>query len=431
MQQMQLQETIDLIFPPRPGFMRTTSREEQWIPAGPAATELDAALALLRQVQPQPDQRDVVWPPVWLRVEREAWADVAATLTPDEDYDRETWELDYPYPTDWLGVNVSLIDRLWYVYHQRLPAPFLYDAKTQKVAEFLISDECEVTAALQRYLVWLSTSLCEQLTQFLADPVGYNACIEANLPNRERIGRIRRRDLWRTMPGEDHFLRDELHPEEVEAFARLAPMLVETKPLQPLTRDDYLRFCAICYAGAGYADIQGLNPRAQYEKHADGRHDGLLDLPGHSADALAEWFTTHPRGGHPWEIARGGNSTHISLFLVKEESQYTLHLEGSSRTRAAETIRMALALAQAGVPFSLRDADYLAKMAQGHDWIGIVPRDASSYFAAQLFSSTDEVRDVLAYSAIADYPAVEHAVQWYPAKALHQVSCDAGVVQQT
>jgi hypothetical protein len=207
----------------------------------------------------------------------------------------------------------------------------------------------------------------------------------------------------------------------VAEFVRIAPTLVEAQMIPELTRDAYLRYCAICYAGAGYEGLDSLSPLAQYQKLADGRHDGLLDLPGDAPAAMAAWFASQPRGGHPWEIARGGSTTHISLYVMKQERGYTLILEGSARTRAAETIRMALALARAGIPFRLRDAAYLAKMALGEDWVGIVPRPSDAYSAYQLFPLQDEVKDILSYSAIEEYPAVDQYVRWYPVEPLHPV----------
>ena len=91
-------------------------------------------------------------------------------------------------------------------------------------------------------------------------------------------------------------------------------------------------------------------------------------------------------------------SCHIALSLLKLGTGYTLLLEGSARTRVAETIRIALALARAGIPFQLRDAAHLAKMVQGQDWVGIVPSDYGSSYADQLFPPEDEVRDILAWT---------------------------------
>ncbi len=58
-----------------------------------------------------------------------------------------------------------------------------------------------------------------------------------------------------------------------------------------------------------------------YARYADGRHDGLLDINPASEQEFADWIDgTHPErgmGGHPWEIKRGGNTTHIDLIVSR------------------------------------------------------------------------------------------------------------------
>jgi hypothetical protein len=347
---------------------------------------------------------------------------VKQELTEEDDYDHDAWQLDYPYATEWLGVRFRQCEGVWSVYHPQLPASWRYDPRTQAVSGFTESDDEEVTQSVYEYLTWIAAAVTEQLRAFLADPEKYNAFVEAHVPNRKRVGQIRRKELWQALPTEHHFLRDELLQDEVEEFVRIAPRLVDLKPMAELTRDTYLRAVALCYAGAGYEGLEGLTPLAQYRKRADGRHDGLLDLPGDSPAAMATWLAGQPRGGHPWEIARGGNTTHISLYVLKQEQGYTLTLDGSARTRAAETIRMALALDRAGIPFQLRDAASLATMALGEDWVGIVPRHEDAYSSAQLFPAQDDVKDILSYAAIEEYPAVDEQVRWYPVEPLRLVT---------
>ncbi len=421
MRQMQLRGILDVIQPGGAGFL-LGAYTERWLPIVTLAGELDAMFQLITRVQSKTEYRESVWPPIWLTVERELWDEVKQELTDEDDYDHEAWHLDYPYGTEWLGVRFRRYEGVWSVYHPQLPASWRYDPRTQAVSGFTESDDEEVTQSAYEYLTWIAAAVTEQLQAFLADPEKYNAFAEAHVPNRERVGQIRRRDLWQALPSDHHYLRDELRPDEVDEFVRIAPELVDFKPIAELTRDAYLHAVALCYAGAGYEGLDGLSPLAQYRKRADGRHDGLLDLPGDSAAAMAEWLTGQPRGGHPWEIARGGNTTHISLYVMKHDGGYALILEGSARTRAAETIRMALALVRAGIPFQLRDATHLAKMAQGEDWVGIVPRHEDGYAATQLFPAQDEVNDILSYAALEDYPGVDDRVRWHPVEPVRLVT---------
>ena len=421
MRQMQLRQILDVIQPGGRTFLQRP-RAEQWISLNEIVRDLDTALQLITQVQSKTEYGASVWPPIWVPVERELWDEVRRELTDEDDYDHEAWELDYPYATEWIGVTVSQYEGVWSVHHDQIPASWRYDPSQHAVSGFDSSDDAEVTSALHDYLKWLAAAVAAQLTAFLADPEKYNAFVEAHVPHRERLGKIRRKDLWRVLPTEHHYLRDELRPDQVEEFVRIAPGLSEATVIPELTRDAYLHSVAICYAGAGYERLDGLSPLAQYRKLADGRHDGLLNLRGHDAAAMAAWFNGQPRGGHPWEIARGGNTTHISLYVLKQERGYALILDGSARTRAAETIRMALALARAGIPFQFRDAASLVRMAQGEDWVGIVPRHADSYSSSQLFPAQDDVKDILSYAAIEEYPAVDEQVRWFPIEPLHLVT---------
>lgn len=64
------------------------------------------------------------------------------------------------------------------------------------------------------------------------------------------------------------------------------------------------------YAANNY-DGQAFALKAQYYRHADGRDDGLKKIDPDSAEAFADWLENREKGGHPWEVCRGGNSTHV------------------------------------------------------------------------------------------------------------------------
>ena len=61
-------------------------------------------------------------------------------------------------------------------------------------------------------------------------------------------------------------------------------------------------------------------------------------------------------GGHPWEIYRGGNTTHIALGVIERHEGWSVYLWGSSTKRMAETIRIALALTKVNLPVEIHDA---------------------------------------------------------------------------
>ena len=77
-----------------------------------------------------------------------------------------------------------------------------------------------------------------------------------------------------------------------------------------------------------------MTPRAKYRKMAYGRDEGLVDIAGDPEKAFDDWYCDKShRGGHPWEICRGGNSTHISLIVHKKKEGWQLYLAGSRITK--------------------------------------------------------------------------------------------------
>lgn len=78
-------------------------------------------------------------------------------------------------------------------------------------------------------------------------------------------------------------------------------------------------------------------------------------------------------GGHPWEVCRGGNSTHVSLRPMDDKDGYFLYLDGDAWNRTIETVKFYLALTRAGIPVYLIEAHTLADRLAEKEWIGIVP----------------------------------------------------------
>jgi hypothetical protein len=142
-----------------------------------------------------------------------------------------------------------------------------------------------------------------------------------------------------------------------------------------------------------------------YRLYADGRHEGLLEIAPDSEQEFADWIDgSHPKrtvGGHPWEIKRGGNNTHIDLSVSRpspyRKERFTVELRAESTGRLAETVRMFLAIHEAGLPVSIAHPDAVRKRLLAQDNIGIVPSYASLHRANQHFRPTDDVFDVLHY----------------------------------
>ncbi len=195
---------------------------------------------------------------------------------------------------------------------------------------------------------------------------------------------------------------------------------------QSMTANDYFEYCKIAYIAGQRKDEhvdKSLSGRQMYELYADGRHEGLLDIDENSQKEFADWIDgKHPKktnGGHPWEIKRGGNTTHIDLSVSRpsyhEKEGYVVTLQGGSRTRLKETICMFLAIHEAGLPITIGDPEGIYKRLLGQDNIGIVPCFDSLHRANQRFHKHESVYDVMYYDDFGRYKnRIKPFITWEP-----------------
>lgn len=217
----------------------------------------------------------------------------------------------------------------------------------------------------------------------------YNQFIEDHLPVQHRTGTILRKDWWSIFPENRKEFFSRLSQEDANLFVKYMEENSQQNtigpPLKELSANDYFRVCAIGYTANHYSGGD-RTPREQYYLHADGRDDGLREIDPDSPSAFLAWFTNpDQRGGHPWEIARGGNSTHISLYPQYKEDGFTFLLAGSSVSRTVETVRFYLALQKAGFPVYMKAGSIPADQLTGNEKIGIVPQGVLPAYCEDLF----------------------------------------------
>ncbi|MBT8365561.1 MAG: hypothetical protein KJP23_12730, partial [Deltaproteobacteria bacterium] len=188
----------------------------------------------------------------------------------------------------------------------------------------------------------------------------------------------------------------------------------------------YMKYCKVAYT-ANFRNLKGaiekgMSGLEMYNRLADGRHEGLVELPLESADAFKQWYHSGRGGGHPWEVYRGGNTTHIDLGVTEKASSWSVFLRGSSTSRMAETIRIALALEKEGLPVEIHDAEELRSRLLGMDNMGIIPKFIINHRASQNFEKEDRVHDcapmILAgkigyYRLSVGSPSSLSAQEWY------------------
>lgn len=195
--------------------------------------------------------------------------------------------------------------------------------------------------------------------------------------------------------------------------------------ISSMSANDYFEYCKIAYISGQRKDDsvdENLSGRQMYERYADGRDEGLLEIAENSKEEFADWIDgKHPkrtRGGHPWEIKRGGNTTHINLSVSRcnyNKESFLVQLSGRSISRLKETICMFLGVHAAGLPITIDDPEGIRKRLLAQDNIGIVPCFHSLHRANQHFHEHDSVYDVMYYDDLGRYKnRVRHFITWEP-----------------
>ena len=272
----------------------------------------------------------------------------------------------------------------------------------------------------ERFAGWLLEKVTDETNKLKKDVDTYNSYIQQNLSWSKRLGKIRRKDFWEIMGTET--IRPDLKLGD-ERIGKLKKAVAHTKEnhfllLPEMTANLYFRVCEIGYDANNYFknSTETLSPRDKYLSFADGRDAGLRDIDGDSHEAFNEWYHSGSRmGAHPWEICRGGNSTHISLYVLNKNGKWIFDLAGSSIVRVEETVRMAVAFYENQIPFELRDADEIVRMVTGEDFVGIVPDTVFPRYCHTLFPEEDRIIDFMNLGSDKEIvPSVVEKAQWYP-----------------
>lgn len=231
----------------------------------------------------------------------------------------------------------------------------------------------------------------------------YHHTLLRTLPKKYRFGLIQRRILWDIMP--DIYRPDlELAAEEYKLLMDIFDQQdrsSDTLAISSPTLRTYLDYCKVAYLAnfkEGKSNIKKqMSGLEMYKAMADGRHEGLIDILPYSSEDLVKWYHSGRGGGHPWEICRGGNTTHIDLGILHEYDKWFIFLNGNSTGRMLETARMALAFHRKKMPFRWYGFKDVQLKMEGRDNVGIIPEFHSLHRANQLFDGKDNVFDCLHY----------------------------------
>lgn len=250
----------------------------------------------------------------------------------------------------------------------------------------------------------------------------YNDFVSNSLPYNCRYGTIVRNDYWKIYnENKEEYLKN-ISASEIDKLKKFIncqenfqksekdkyKISKSVGRIDKMTAGKFYYYCTLGYKENQYSDCYTLSPKELYYKYADGRDEGLKYIDENSPTEFDNWYNNKTKsGGHPWEVCRGGNSTHVSLFVCHDEYGYYLLVAGKSFGRSIETIKFYLALKRDCVPVFLDNALELLNRILGTDKIGIVPYFVMPFYCESCFPNenildfmhlqVDSNREILKY----------------------------------
>ncbi|TVR64540.1 MAG: hypothetical protein EA426_00485 [Spirochaetaceae bacterium] len=330
------------------------------------------------------------------------------------------WDLLFPDANEqWQWVRVTNYVDTFYLFHVDGDAPSLEARPGGEVARMQpFGTSGEPAAGCDPDDAWepLLESMRKRLQRVKRDWIRANREAVDGYPLDRRRGILSHALVRESLPGLYRIDRD-LGPQACEAFIALVESGYfhrDVNVIVPaLSAGDYFRYCKLAYiAGKGPDEEvdESMSGREMYRRFADGRHEGLLDIDEDSTGEFGDWIDgKHPKrstGGHPWEIKRGGNTTHIDLAVYRPPGRadgFCIELIAPAIGRLAEAVRMLLAIHEQKLPIGIADPDAVRKRLLAQDNIGIVPRQESLHRAAHDFDKKRGVYDVMHYADLGRY----------------------------
>jgi hypothetical protein len=278
-------------------------------------------------------------------------------------------------------------------------------------------------------LIWALNHFNRQVKRIEKDWVGVYRETLRDYPLAMRYGIVPKSVIWKYYP--DSYRPDaELGKTRTAGFIGLVRAYKFREQYnghhRKMTLGLFIRYCKLAYLANPDqfqdAIAKGMSGLKMYQQFADGRDEGLSKLPPNSEDAFSNWYHSGRRGGHPWEIYRGGNTTHIDLGVIERHQGWSVFLLGSSTGRMVETVKIALALVQAGLPVEIHDAEELMLRLLGMDNVGIIPDYLINHRAAQNFDKENKVFDCTHLCDLPRNNRIRPFITWNPMTPLRPLT---------
>lgn len=382
--------------------------------------EIGKELAILDNSAPDEDTKIHLWFTV-KRGSIEDWhsyedAVVYEEISSEEEY-HKLW-LEY-YPED-----IKFFE-FCYIQHGSYIGIFLGERGFIESREPIHEDRAGYWENVTPILIWTLEQVKSAVQKVLSNE--YAPFMEENLPYYYRTGTISRKELWAITPQRKDFdlagWEDEiLTDEEIAAFRKLVEAQKNFRDedffIEGMTSAQFFAYCRTGYEANRIAKCRDIaDDIALYNSLADGRDDGLTKINPDSPDEFRRWMDGDLQvfnGHHPWEVMRGGNSTHVTFGIAHRrnapEGAYYLYLAGLHRP--GEVIRFFIALRQKGIMVRLEDMDALLARCLGTDKVGIVPQNVFPRYCEGMFPGEKVVDFMNIHIWDKEYAEIVSKAQW-------------------
>lgn len=430
-------------------------------PSGPVR-EIENAVSLLREtlIDLAPLGKNENAKSIWLQIPRGTLEDFGTFEEYEDDYIDtpekfiEFWQEEYPNEYVWYELTfVEEFDKSGDLFYHGI------SVGNKSILSVLCEDpareknpfgEDDWTIALLNLLNEAAKTSMDSLRKG-----EYNDHLEKELPYKHRLGVIKRSDIWAFYPENKENVLEKISKETLEKLGKLIKSgknnVEKIGRIYDFRGNDFLKACSIGYKASGY-DItdnktgEELSLTDQYLRFADGRDEGLTGT-GHGLnegpgidmddpDAWNDWFFDRNRlGGHPWEVCRGGNSTHVDLYVCHDKNsiEWKMRIDGASddeieeasknwgyyfvvagKHRNSEAVNFYVSLSEAGYPVVLQNGDAILKKLKGEDLVGIVPWDRHTVYCDELFPA--KYGQIISYTHIypEEYEVLKDCIEWLP-----------------
>lgn len=357
--------------------------------------EKDALLSIIEKLQCVAICGNDECRELWLTIERGSIEDfgdyndyLENGIVENRDDFEKLWKDEYPDLVKWYLLSVK---------HYNEDCFLFIDSK---LTLHIKKEASNITESINLQLIlWIDQAVSKCLDWLKKDTTGYNEYINKHLPYTRRTGRILRQDYWNIDPKEKEWMLKGLTTTDIDTLKIIVELSENDEQTifpEKMTSGIFFDCCKIGYDANGYLYSADIKPADLYRKFADGRNFGLTQLNTDSSQAFEEWFDKREwQFGHPWEVCRGGNSTHISLYVDKQADGWRLSLAGKSSSRIAETVRFATALYNHNIPFKLWNAEEILAMVSGTDYIGIAPESIAPVYFHSYFPKEERIIDFM------------------------------------